>query len=144
MALAAAQVVDALVARLLAVTVTSGRVYPSRTWPLADADLPAWLVFVQDEPVELQGLDGDMHMHTPVIACRAHAAATADLDDTLNALAAAGLAALFAPPVPYALELTAIERRMATLGEARLGTVTLLVRATFIARASAPETILTS
>ncbi len=142
MALAAAQVIDALVTRLEGVTATGGRVYPSRTWPLADADLPAWRVFVVDEPTEQVGLDGDLHQHTPTIACRAYAAATADLDDALHALAAAGSAALFAATRPYGLRLTSIDRAMATEGEARLGTVTLVVQAEFYANASAPETIL--
>lgn len=142
MVLAAAQVVDALVARLETVADTAGRVYRSRTWPLADADLPAWRVYVQDEPVELAGMDGDLHRHTPTIACRADAAATADLDDVLNALAAAGCAALFASPLPYGLQLTGITRSMASQGESRLGVVTLLVQVEFYANASAPETIL--
>lgn len=142
MALAAAQVVDELVTRLQGVAATAGRVFASRTWPLATSDLPAWRVYVDDEPVEQVGMDGDLHRHTPTIACRAVTAATADLDNALNALAAAGLAALFAAPRPYGIELTAINRGMATEGEARLGTVTLLVRVEFYANASAPETIL--
>ena len=144
MALAAAQVIDALVTRLGNVAATTGRVYSSRTWPLADADLPAWRVFVDGEEAEQQGLDGDMHLHRLTVACRAYTAATADLDDALHALAASGLAALFAQPAPYALELTAINRATATEGESRLGTVTLLVRAQFLALASAPETILSA
>lgn len=144
MALAAAQVVDALATRLQAVAATAGRVYTSRTWPLADADLPAWRVYVQNEPVERVDMDGDIHHHTPTIACQADAAATADLDDVLNALAAAGLAALFAAPAPYALQLTGIQRKTATQGESRLGYVTLLVQAEFYAAASAPETILST
>lgn len=142
MALASAQVVDQLVTRLQSVAATGGRVYPSRTWPLADPDLPAWRVYVQDEPAEQIGMDGDLHRHTPTITCRAYTAATADLDDALNALAAAGMSALFADPRPHGLQLTAINRGMAAEGEARLGTVTLLVQVEFYANASAPETIL--
>lgn len=144
MSLAAAQVVDELVSRLTGVAATGTRVYPSRAWPLAEADLPAWRVFVDDESVEQVGLDGDIHKHTPTIACRAYVSATADLDDALNSLAAAGLSALFAAPRPYGLELTAINRGMAAEGEAKLGTVTLLVRVEFYAAASAPETILSA
>lgn len=144
MALAAAQVVAELVTRLQGVAATGGRVHPSRTWPLADADLPAWRVYVDDEPTEQVGMDGDIHRHTPTIACRAYTSATVDLDEALNDLAAAGLAALFAAPRPHALELTAINRGMAREGEAKLGTVTLLVRVEFYAAASAPETILSA
>lgn len=142
MALAAQQVVAELVSRLTPVAATAGRVYPSRTWPLADADLPAWLVYVDSEPVDQQALDGDLHMHSPTIACRAVTAATADLDVALNALAAAGIAALFAEPRRWGLRLAGINRAMASQGESRLGTVTLLVQCDFIAAVTAPETIL--
>lgn len=142
MALAAQQVVAELVSRLTPVAATAGRVYPSRTWPLADADLPAWLVYVASESVEQVGLDGDLHQHTPTIACRAVTAATADLDQALNALAAVGLAALFAAPRPWGLRLAGINRTTASQGESRLGFVTLLVECEYYANASAPETIL--
>lgn len=142
MALAAAQVIDAMAARLGTVAATAGRVHTSRTWPLATADLPAWRVLADGEDCELVDLDGGMHRHQLTISCRAYTAATADLDDALHALAAAGLQALWLAPVPYALELLGITRGMATEGEAKLGTVTLQVRAEFYANPAAPETII--
>lgn len=142
MALAAAQVIDALAARLATVSATSGRVHTSRTWPLAIADLPCWRVLADGEDCELVALDGSIHRHQLTVSCRAFTAATADLDDALHALASAGLQALFLAPVPHALELLSINRGMAAEGEARLGTVTLQVRAEFYANPAAPETIL--
>ena len=50
MALAAAQVIDALAARLVPLAATGGRVYTSRAWPLTD--LPAWRVTAEDEAVQ--------------------------------------------------------------------------------------------
>lgn len=140
--LAAAQVIDALVTRLGAVVATAGRVFPSRTWPLATADLPAWRVFVDGEDCERVTVDAPLHRHQLTIACRAFTAATADLDDALHALASAGLQALFVDPAPYGLELAGIDRGFATEGEAKLGTITLRVRAEFYANPAQPETIL--
>ena len=87
-------------------------------------------------------LGEDTNEHTLEINCQAVARATANLDDSLHALAAAGLAPLFAPPVPYSLRLTAIDREMSGAGEAAVGAVTLTLRATYAVAPAAPETIL--
>ena len=52
MALAAAQVVDALAARVAPQAAVSGRVKTSRTWPWSEAELPACRIFAADERVE--------------------------------------------------------------------------------------------
>lgn len=142
MALAAAQVIDALAARLGTVSATSGRVHTSRTWPLATADLPAWRVLAEDEDCERVALDGGLHRHQLTVRCSAYTTATADLDDALHALASAGLQALFLAPAPYALQLVAIRRSMASEGEAKLGVVAVLVSAEYYANPAAPETII--
>ena len=58
------------------------------------------------------------------------------------ALAAAGLAALFADPVPYLLRLEAIERDLSAEGEAAVGVITLRLRCEFNVKPASPETIL--
>ena len=50
------------------------------------------------------------------------------LGDALHALAAGGLALLFAPTVPYGLELVGMQRQLATEGEASVGVITLRLR----------------
>lgn len=141
MALAAAQVIDALAARLAPMAATAGRVYTSRTWPLAEADLPAWRVTADDEAVE-NAMMGGANVHALDLSAEAVARATADLDDTLHALAAAALPLLFAAPVPYELQLTGIGRRVASEGEAAVGAINLRLRATYYVEPAAPETIL--
>ncbi len=138
MALASAQVVDALAARLAPLGATGGRVYTSRAWPL-DV-LPAWRVTAEDEQVEPDTVD-PINRHVLDVAATASARAVADLDDTLHALAAGGLALLFAPPVPYGLQLAGIERRMAADGEAAVGQITLRLRTTIWVDPATPETI---
>jgi hypothetical protein len=142
MALAAAQVVDAVAARLAPMAATGGRVYTSRTWPLAEADLPAWRVTAEAEDVLMETLSGAEQTHTLSIAAQCSTRAVADLDDALHTLAAAGLTLLFAGVPPYRLVLDGIERELATEGEAAVGRVTLNLTAIFLTAPSAPETIL--
>ena len=140
--LAAAQVVDAVAARIAALPAYSGRVFTSRLWPLADADLPAWRVTAAEEPV-LPGTISGINEHQLLVEARGYHRATADLDDTLHAMASAALAALFAPPVPHGLQLERIDRDTTTDGEAAHGVVTLSLRAVFHVDPAAPDTLLT-
>ena len=137
MALAAAQVIDALAARV-ATLGAAGGTHTSRAWPLAT--LPAWRVFAQDEAVSEAMLSG-VNEHALDVDVQGTVHATADLDDELNAMAAAALVALFVAPVPHQLQLLGIQRRPATEGEASVGRVTVRVRATFYVDPVAPETI---
>ena len=141
MALAPAQVVDAIAARLAPLPLTGGRVATSRAHPWAEAELPAWRVTAEGEDVNNAMLAGT-NEHTLDVAVRGSARAVADLDDVLHALASQALAALFAAPAPYQLQLTGIRRQMATEGEASVGVITVLVRATFYVNPAAPETII--
>lgn len=143
MALAAAQVVDALAARLVPMAATAGRVYTSRTYPLTEADLPAWRVTAGDESCERSSMDG-INLHNLEVLAACSARATANLDDTLHALASSGLQLLFAGPVPYALQLDGIERDLSTDAEAAVGVITLRLRALFYAAPAAPDTILSA
>lgn len=142
MALAAAQVIDAVAALLVPMAATGGRVYTSRTWPLTEADLPAWRVIAQDERVELATIDRSAQQHTLALDAQATARSVADLDDTLHALAASGLALLFAGTPPYGLQLTGIARDLGAEGEAAVGRITLQMQATYFTAPLAPEFIL--
>ena len=141
MALAAAQAIDALAARLVPMPATAGRVYTSRAWPLDEASLPAWRITAADELLERVDLNG-AHRHTLDVEATAYARVTADLDDALHALAATGLGLLFAAPVPYDLTATGITRAITQQGEAAVGAITLRLQATYYANPAAPETLL--
>lgn len=146
MALAAAQVVDAVQALLVPVALTGGRVYTSRLWPLTEADLPAGVVFAADEQIEAGSLF-NVEQHTLEIEAKGFVRETADLDDAMNDLAAAWLTALFAVAPPFNLMVTRIERDSAAVGstsggEASCGAITLHLQAIFETESGAPETIL--
>jgi len=141
MTLAAAQVIDAVAARLVGATTAGTRVHTSRAWPLAEADLPAWRVTAEDETVEPATV-GSINEHSLSIAARGIVRAVADLDDALHALAEAALTALFVAPLPHRLRLEGIEREMSSEGEAAVGAITLHLRCTYYVKPAAPGTIL--
>lgn len=143
MALAAAQVIDALAARLVPLVATGGRVYASRLWPLAEADLPAWRVTAADEQIERVALSG-VSVHRLEVVAAAHVRAVADVDDSMHALAESGLALLFAAPAPYDLQLVGIDRDIVKDGEASVGRISLRMQAAFYTDPAQPGTILSS
>lgn len=135
--LAAAQVVDTLAGRITGATAAGTRVYTSRTWPITEAELPAWRVTAADEAVEPATL-ANVNMHLLSVEAQALARATDDLDDVLHALAEAALPALFAAPVPYGLSLSGIDRQLSTEGEHAVGALTLRLVATYFVDPAAP------
>jgi len=141
MALAAAQVVDALAARLTPVVATGGRVYTSRWWPITEGELPAWQVLAEDEAVEPADLDG-VNVHRLTVQCAGYTRAVNDLDDRLHDLAEAGLTALCALPRIHGAQITAIDRTVEQTGEAAVGVIRLRLETTFYVAQTAPGTIL--
>ncbi|MBX3605370.1 MAG: hypothetical protein KF788_08865 [Piscinibacter sp.] len=139
MALAAAQVVDALAARLAPTTTST--VVTDRASPIDEATLPRWRLVATDEQVERAYLDGG-NRHRLQLEAQGSVRAPVDLDDAMHALASAGCAALFAEPVPYELQLDVIRRQMVSEGEAAVGRITLAVTATFYVHPAAPDVLL--
>ena len=144
MPLAAAQVVDAVAARIAALPAYAGSVFTSRAWPIADSALPAWRVIAQDESADGATLGDRIHEHVLQLEARGYCRAAADLDDAMHAMAVAALPVIFADTVPYDLELKGIDRDMATEGEAAVGVITLRLQARYFVRPAAPETILSA
>ena len=142
MALAAAQVVDALAARFIPVALSGGRVFTSRTHPLTEAEMPAWKVFADAEDVELSHAEG-VNRHTLLVECAGYVRALSDVDDAMHNLAAQGLTAAFALPVLHGSQLQGIERELSKEGEAECGVIRIRIATQFYVRPEAPETIVT-
>jgi hypothetical protein len=137
MTLAAAQVVDAIAARLIGTA--AGGVFTDRAWPIDAGALPAWKVYATQEDVS-PGSIGDLEEHQLVVECRGIVAAVTGLDDAMNALAAAGLAAIHASGFANFVALTdGIRRAMAQEAGADVAVVTVLIAAQFYVHASTPE-----
>lgn len=142
MALAAAQVVAALAARLGSqATLGAGGVKTNRTWPWAEEDLPACRIYAVDEQVDLATQEG-INQHVLAVDAQYTVKDTLQLDDAMHAQASAGLSLLFAGVLPYGLQLTGITRQTATEGEAAVGQITLQLRCQFYVAPAAPETII--
>lgn len=149
MTLAAAKVIDAVAALISSASGMAGHVFTSRTWPLAESQLPAWRVVAADEDVDTIGANWPaQEQHDLTIAAQGYARATADLDDALHTLAENALGVLFATvastrlsPLNCAMSLRGIQRDLVTEGEASLGRITLLLRVRFLTFNNAPATI---
>lgn len=149
MTLAAAKVIDAVAGLIAGVTGMSGKVHTSRTWALAEADLPAWRVTAADEEVDTTGVHFPaQELHALTVAAQGYARAVTNLDDALHGMAELALAALFVSaattrlsPLNCAMSLTGIQRDMVTENEAALGRITLLLRVRFMTFNNAPATI---
>lgn len=149
MTLAAAHVVDAIASRISGAIGMSGRVHTSRTWPLAESELPAWRVVAADEEVDTRGVHFPaQQQHELTVAAQGYARATESLDDALHVLAELALGVLFATadaarlaPLNTAMALTGIRRDVVSEGEATLGRITLLLRVRFLTFNSAPGII---
>lgn len=152
MALASAQVIDAIAARLSGAGVTPAgtRVYTSRAWPLAESGLPAWRVVAGDETVEQVNITWPhVNDHELQVDLRGVVAAADNLDDALHAMAEAALKRLFTDrsaatlsPLRVRMVLSGIERSLQEDGQAKVGVITVQLTARFQTKADAPDIII--
>jgi DNA-binding phage protein len=152
MALAAAQVIDAIAARISGLALAGNRVYTSRAWPLTEADLPAARVLAGDEEVRVLTVHPNtLQEHTLDVDIEGYVRHINTVDDAMHALAAQWLAQLFklVPPADalntiaskLQISLQRISRSMQAEGQATLGRIVITLRVIFRTRASAPETL---
>ena len=149
--LASAQVVDAIATRMSGGALADGRVYTSRGHPIPDDGMPAWRVIAVDEVIEPKTVHvTKLQGHQLQVELLGYVQATANVDDSMHALAAEALTLLFNPPIApdplsdmtkVVLTQRRIERAMQSDGEARNGLITVTLRAEFHTRSDAPETI---
>lgn len=143
MTLAADQVVDAVVARLAATAIAGARVFTDdRPWPIPESQLPAWRVTALNEPVDSLYVDQGVSEHTLSISCRGIVRAVDGMRAARGALAAEGMASVFAVPVPHQFQLSEIDYQITSEGEAAVGAITFTLTAKFAADQAAPETLL--
>jgi hypothetical protein len=143
MALAAAQVIDAIAARISGLALAGNRVYTSRAWPLTEADLPAARVLAGDEEVRaLTVHPNTLQEHTLDVDIEGYVRHINTVDDAMHALAEAGLALLFTEPLPHGLQLVGINRDTSSEGVAAVARITLQLQCTYFVAPAAPGVIL--
>ena len=151
--LAAAQVLDAIAARITGLSLTGAHVFTDRAWPLTEATLPAWKVVSPDEDIEpLTIHTSGPQQHRLQIELQGYVKAAAGIDDAMHAIASQAITALFNEPgTPDALSALAgrvqlsqrrVERAMKSEGQAELGLIQITLRAEFSTLSNAPDTIL--
>lgn len=137
MALAAAQVIDAVAARLL--TVFPGAVFTDRAWPIAS--LPAWRVLAGAESVSPMTVHG-LQQHDLEVELIGVVRAVDAVDDAMHALASQALTALNNPNPVLGFTLTAIDRALQGEAEAAHGQITLRGLVVFATAPAAPDTLI--
>ena len=154
MALAAAQVKAALVARLIAADTSAGsQVQAGRAWPLAESDLPAIIVVPGgDEEIESDDVTWpQLQTHTLPLLIQGRVRDVDDLDGAMDDLAEEILDAIndtqdhatLDPLVGCNVIARAIGRAVADpAGESAIGEVTVRVDVTFQTAANAPSTLI--
>lgn len=133
------QTIRQAVAAVLAGLPTTGpRVFKSRVWPLADDKLPCLLVFTRRDQVQdaSMGRPRRLNRGVEVIVEGVVAAASEDLDDTLDIIAAEVEAAMGADPtlggvVKQCLLDGSTSELRASEGEKPVGAIQLVFIATY-------------
>lgn len=93
------QIRDAAVAALTGLATTGARVYPSRVYPMQDANLPGLRVYMQEDAPsgeETLGVDR-LAEFTAMLVVEICVKATTDLEDLLDQIALEVQIALYAP-----------------------------------------------
>lgn len=155
MALAAAQIVDAVAAIVRTATIGLATPYATSThtdrgWPFGEDELPAWRVLADDESIEALTIHYPATWrHTLVVLLEGRVRATSDLDDAMNDAAAAVLAALFASAssatlggLAKTMSATNISRRLEEEGQAAIGAIDIRLEVVFTTASNAPSTII--
>lgn len=138
MALAAAQVIDAVAARLLAVF--PGAVFTDRAWPIVT--LPAWRVLAGDESIAPMTVHG-LQQHDLEVELIGVVRAVDAVDDAMHALASQAITALNTPSPVLGFTLTGIGRALQGEAEATHGQITLRGLVSFATAPAAPDTLIT-
>lgn len=140
MSTAAKQVVDAIATRLAgaATLVTTKRLHP-----LAESDLPAFKVFRGADDIETS-VDGTIERHRLEVMVSGFVRAVDDVDDAIDALLAAGLAAIHGTQHAQFTVTTTEVGALRTVGdgEAALAAIDIRLRSTFHASPTDPSTLL--
>ena len=140
MQLAAAQVVEALAARVAPMPSLASPLQTTREDGVTPVDLPAAWLWGDDESAELASTEG-IHQVQLDGVLRLIVADAEHLDDAMNTAAAEAMALLFAAPAPYGLEWTGTRRVPATRGAVRCGEISINWRATYHVDPAAPDVL---
>lgn len=142
------QIREAIGTAVTGLTTTTTHVYQSRVYDLADANLPALLIYTRQERSEPSTVHPNRVVSRTVeVEVVGVAKVTADLDDTLDLIAKEVETALAGPPsgvraVAEDLRLVSTSIEMSGEGEKPTGRITLLYEADYFNAENAPDVAL--
>jgi len=140
------QIRERLAVELAGLTTTSTRVYQTRLYNIDETLLPCLLIYTQTETSEVQTLSRPYNIYkTLTIIVEGVARAVADIDDTLDTIAAevetaVGNSTLNNLAKDFYLTSTSID--LSADAQQPTGTVRLTFNATYVTTSNAPETAL--
>lgn len=140
------QIREAAAAAITGLATTGSRVFQSRVYPLQDSELPALLVTTNDEAVVTETSPRPRtQLRELELEISGMAKATANLDDTLDAIAKEVEVALSASDQAWLAgkakwaDLTAISVELSGSSEKPTGTIRLAYRVTYMSLETAPD-----
>jgi hypothetical protein len=125
---------------LEAISGSSG-VYPSRVYPLHDADLPCYLIFTDDEDIQTESMGEQLLERDLVLNVRPVVKSTAALDDELDAMILAAETALNAQVfggLAKKTVLSSIRIQMEAVAEKPVGVATMAFTVTYFTTGANP------
>ena len=132
------QIRDRVVTNLTGLSTTASRVYASRIYPMAAANLPGLCIYTKSESVEILTMSPPRaQLRTLSLAVEGYAVATSSLDDTLDAISLEVEEALAADLTQNSLardtRVASIEIEYSDEGEQPVGVVRVDVEIDYVA-----------
>lgn len=139
------QIRDNVVTAVTGLTTTGSRVYRSRVYPVDTVNLPGLLIYTTAEASEIDSLASPRGLERSLdLAVEGVAQATANLDNTLDQIAAEVETALAADTTRGGLAkdtyLASTEIQLSDEGDKPVGAVRMIFRVVYRTRETAPET----
>jgi hypothetical protein len=141
------QIRDAAATALAGLTTTGARVYPSRTYPLQDANLPALRIYTNEETVEMSSMGGANRLvqRTLNLLVEGCAKVNDTLDDTLDDIIKEVETAIAANQTLGGakwVQLAGIEIEMEGEGEKETGVARMTFQCEYITELDTPDVAL--
>jgi len=139
------QIRDRVVTNLTGLSTTASRVYASRVYPMAAANLPGICVYAKSEEIETTTLTPPRtQVRTLALVVEGYAAATSSLDDTLDAISLEVEEALAGDLTQNSLardtRVSGVEADYSDEGEQPVGVVQISVEIEYVAAENDLET----
>lgn len=143
--LAAATARQLIAQRLATCALVGGRAFEGRYYPATEAELPCWLIAIEAEDIESDGLAYPvLQMHSLRVLAEGFVTSVDAMETQLDTLQLQALQALQATATPFQVRVLGIRRRAGEgeQSDARIGVLSLSLEASFNTVEGDPETLI--